>query len=149
MARDVVNTGENKGPRQVGGQADHFGVDQVTQADAGAGDTHDDDQAIDHPEVVILQLPTKKPQADQDADGGTVAGQAGVWRHQDVQRVGEEAAGLIEQEVPQAGAQDRADQDIHRQRVHILAWAVLPQKDVIHDLLADDKPQHPHKSIPT
>ena len=131
------------------------GVEQVAEADEGAGEGDRDGQVVQQPdEVKIVLLPVvdpEPPHPEDQGDGAAVAGKAALPRHEDLPEAlpaAQIVIRLVEQTVPKAGAHDGADQQRIEQRVQQLRIDLFALEEPLEDEPAQDEPAHEQDGVP-
>ena len=146
----LVRTEELEAPRQRGGAPEDFGVEEVAHADDRAADPHGDHDAVERPDVGQFVLAGEQPEADQQADGGAVAGHAAVTESgDDGPGLREILHGIVEKAVAEACAEDRGDGSVDEDRLGDLRGEPFAFAEVVEEPRADEDGQRPHQSVIT
>ena len=146
---------EDEAPGQAGHVAVDLGVEQVAEADEGAGEGHRDGQVVQQPheiEIVLLPVVVREPPHPEDqGDGAAMAGEAALPRHEDLPEAlpaAQVVVRLVEQAVPEAGAHDGADQQGIEQRVQQFRVDLLALEEPFEDEPAQDEAAHEQERVP-
>ena len=125
----------------------YFGIHQVADPDERAGDADSDRDAVERPDVGHFVLARKKPQTDEQTDGRAVAGQSSLMNVEDLDGMGQIVSRIVEQAMPESGADDRRQHAVPEDRVEQLVGISLPLDDAAENVRADTEREGPHQAV--
>ena len=150
LGEPLVRADKLEAPRQRGGAPEDFGVEEVAHADDRAADPHGDHDAVERPDVGQFVLAGEQPEADQQADGGAVAGHAAVTESgDDGPGLREILHGIVEEAVAETRSEDRGDGSVDEDRLGDLRGEPFAFAEVVEEPRADEDGQRPHQSVIT
>ena len=139
----VAGLRENHHPRQagVGDPAPQFAIDEIADPPGGQSERHQRGDEVGDVEPGDPVLARPQTHGGEDAEEATVKRHATLPDGKDLQRVSQVVAGLVEQHLPQAAADDHAEHAVEQQVVQLpdreqagaRANAVTPEDDKLNE----------------
>lgn len=121
MAGQHVNVGPDHGPGQggVGDSAVQFGIDEVAQPACRIAEGNGRGDEIQGGNEAFLVFSCVEPHAGEDAEKAAVVGHAAFPYGEDVQGVGKEIGGVVEEDFAQPATDDDAQDAIEEHFVQV------------------------------
>src|SRR5690606_37142120 len=99
-------------------------------------------------EVVVLELSAVQIQPYENTKGRAMAGKARIRRKNNRKRICDEYFRIIKKKMTEACAKECCQSNVQRECVYMFYGTLFYFENMIHDLLAQDKSDSPHQSIP-